>query len=99
MWCPHEAGDSEHAVGWSTAHWKCCHHCHLSTGLPWGPSDLLLCSLCPCPLFSVAQTVKRLPAVQETLVQSLGWEDLLEKEMATHSRILAWEIPWSEEPG
>ena len=47
----------------------------------------------------MAQTVKRLPAVRETWVQSLGREDLLEKEMATHSRILAWEIPWMEEPG
>ena len=47
----------------------------------------------------VAQMVKRLPAVQETRVQSLGWEDPLEKEMATHSSILAWKIPWTEEPG
>ena len=47
----------------------------------------------------VAQMVKRLPAMQETRVQSLGWEDLLEKEMATHSSILAWKIPWTEEPG
>ena len=47
----------------------------------------------------VAQTVKSLPARQETRVQSLGWEDPLEKEMATHSSILAWEIPWTEEPG
>ena len=47
----------------------------------------------------VAQTVKRLPTLQETWVQSLGWEDLLEKEMATHSSILAWKIPWMEEPG
>ena len=47
----------------------------------------------------VAQMVKRLPAMQETRVQSLGWEDLLEKEMATHSSILAWKIPWMEEPG
>ena len=37
--------------------------------------------------------------MQETRVQSLGWEDLLEKELATHSNILAWEIPWTEEPG
>ena len=42
--------------------------------------------------------VKRLPTTQETQVQSLGWEDLLEKEMATHSSILAWKIPWTEEP-
>ena len=49
--------------------------------------------------FLVAQTVKHLPAIQETRVQSLGWDDLLEKEMATHSSILAWKIPWLEEPG
>ena len=43
--------------------------------------------------------VKRLPTMQETRVQSLGREDLLEREMATHSSILAWKIPWLEEPG
>ena len=43
--------------------------------------------------------VKNLPAMQETWVRSLGWEDPLKKEMATHSGILAWEIPWTEEPG
>ena len=43
--------------------------------------------------------VTRLPIMQETPVQSLGWEDLLEKEMATHSSNLAWKIPWMEEPG
>ena len=48
---------------------------------------------------SLAQMVKRLPAVRETQVQSLDWEDSLEKEMATHSTILAWRIPWMEEPG
>ena len=47
----------------------------------------------------MAQTVKRLPAVRETWLQSLGQEDPLEKEMATHSSILAWRIPWTEEPG
>ena len=47
----------------------------------------------------VAQTVKSLPAVQGTRVRSLGWEDPLEKAMATHSSILAWRIPWTEEPG
>ena len=47
----------------------------------------------------VAQSVKNLPAVQETRVRSLGWEDPLEKEMATHSSILAWKISWTEEPG
>ena len=49
--------------------------------------------------FLVAQTVKRLPAMWETQVRSLGREDPLEKEMATHSSILAWRIPWTEEPG
>ena len=43
--------------------------------------------------------VKNLPARHETWVRSLSWEDVLEKEMATHSSILAWEIPWTEEPG
>ena len=46
----------------------------------------------------VAQTVKNLPAMEETKVRSLGWEDPLKKEMATHSSILAWRIPWAEEP-
>ena len=43
--------------------------------------------------------VKNLPAMQETWVRSLVWEDSLEKEMATHSRTLTWEIPWTEKPG
>ena len=43
--------------------------------------------------------VKHLPAVRETQLRSLGWEDPLEKEMATHSSTLAWKIPWTEEPG
>ena len=47
----------------------------------------------------MAQTVKNLPAIQKTWVRSLGWEDPLEKGTATHSSILAWEIPWTEEPG
>ena len=47
----------------------------------------------------VAQMAKNLPAMQETQVQSLGQEDLLEKGMTTHSSILAWRIPWTEEPG
>ena len=47
----------------------------------------------------VAQTIKRLPTMRKTWVQSLGWEDLLEKAMATHSSILAWKIPWMGEPG
>ena len=47
----------------------------------------------------VVQSVKSLTAMQETWVQFLGWEDPLEKEMATHSSILAWRIPWTVEPG
>ena len=47
----------------------------------------------------VAQMVKNLPATQETKIRSLGWEDPLEERMSTHSSILAWRIPWTEEPG
>ena len=47
----------------------------------------------------IAQLVKSLPAMLETQVRFLGWEDPLEKEMATHCSILAWRIPWTEEPG
>ena len=49
--------------------------------------------------FPRCSVVKNLPAMQETQVQFLGWEDPLKKEMATHSSIIAWEIPWTEEPG
>ena len=49
--------------------------------------------------FLGGSVVKNLPAMQETWVPPLGWEDPLGKEMATHSSILAWEIPWTEEPG
>ena len=47
----------------------------------------------------MAQMGKHLPTMRETHIQSLGWEDLLEKEMATHSSTVAWKIPWMEEPG
>ena len=47
----------------------------------------------------MAQTVRNLPAMQVTQVQSQGWEDILEKGIATHSSVLAWRIPWTEEPG
>ena len=47
----------------------------------------------------VPQLVKNLPAVRETRVRSLGWEDALEEGMATHSSVLAWRIPWTEDPG
>ena len=52
-----------------------------------------------CLSHLVAQIVKRLPTVRENWVQSLCWEDPLEEEMATHPSILAWKIPWAEEPG
>ena len=70
---------------------------------PWRDSalqDLQNCSwLLNVQASPVAQVVKNLPAMKETWVQSLGWEDPLVKEMATHSSILAWEIPQAEEPG
>ena len=47
----------------------------------------------------MAQMVKNLPVMQETWVQTLGWEDSLEKGLATYSRVLAWRIPWIEKPG
>ena len=61
-------------------------------GTPWLWNETDLTSL-------VAQTVKHLPTMQETQVQSLDREDPLEKEMATHSSTLAWKIPWTEKPG
>ena len=61
-------------------------------------SDFVLCFLCPVSSL-VAQRLKHLPAMRETWVRFLGREDPLEKEMATHSSILAWRIPWTEEPG
>ena len=54
---------------------------------------------CRQNLYRLSRLVKNLPVTQETRVWSLGWEDPLEKEMATHSSILAWKIPWMEEPG
>ena len=54
--------------------------------------------VCVCVCVCIHISVKRMPAMQETRVESLGWEDPLEKEMATHSSILAWRIPWTEEP-
>ena len=55
--------------------------------------------LAPLLGFPGGSVVKNLPAMQEMHIQYLGWEDPLEKEMATHSSILAWDIPWTEEPG
>ena len=66
----------------------------------WGSRqylDLLFCGICWSSL--LAQLVKNLPAGQETQIWFLGQEDPLEKEMATHSSIFAWRIPWTEEPG
>ena len=60
---------------------------------------LFMCLLAVCMSSLVVQSVKHLSAMQETWVQSLGWEDPLEKEMAAHSSSLAWKIPWTEEPG
>ena len=59
----------------------------------------IICNLCSLRASLVAQTVKNPPVVQETQVQSLGQEGPLEKEMATHSSILSWRVPWTEEPG
>ena len=73
--------------------------------IPWNNYSVLLCywlatpwGLCVCACL-VAQRIKHLPAMQETQVQSLGWEDPLEKEMATNFSILVWRIRWTEEPG
>ena len=75
--------------------------CEISTFVfahaAWEEEERLL--IYPFPAFLVAQMVKNLPAMQETLVRSLGQEDLREKEMALHSSILAWKIAWTEESG
>ena len=63
--------------------------------MKYNPLKSILIALWNKRDFLVAQTVKGLPTMQETQVQSLGWEDLLEKEMTTHSSILAWKIPWT----
>ena len=60
---------------------------------------VLLCAYVHAQTSLVPQMVKHLPTMRETQVQSLGWEDPLEKEMATHSSTLAWKIPWMEERG
>ena len=63
------------------------------------PSFVIICNYIIIWVSLMAQRLKRLPAMQETWVLFLGREDPLEKEMATHSSILAWRIPWTEEPG
>ena len=66
---------------------------------PYPCQHLLWRYMCVCEASLMVQMVKNSPAMQETQVQSLGWEGPLEEGMATHSRILAWSIPWTEEPG
>ena len=83
--------------------------CSEEVGLPFGKRTFIMDGFemsafrdtCVDPPWAslVTQMVKNLPAMQETWVPPLGWEDPLGKEMATHSSILAWEIPWTEEPG
>ena len=70
-----------------------------SESLPQRQVSKPLAGLCLGLASLVGKLVKNLPAMQDTHVQSLGQEHLLEKGMATHSRLLAWRIPWSEEPG
>ena len=76
--------------------WNQTAHVHIPAG-PLTPCTTL--TVLGFGLTYVVQRLKRLPAMRETQVRSLGWEDPLEKEMATHSSILAWRIPWTEEPG
>ena len=74
----------------------------LSLGFQSCSIDLYFCFCASILLslgFLVAQLVKNPPAMRESWVQSLSWEEPLEKGMATHSSILAWKIPWTEEPG
>ena len=78
-------------------HWKLCSGSHRESLDKLHVLLLLFFKDTWVPL--VAQRVKRLPAMQETWVRSLGQEEPLEKEMATHSSTLAWKIPWTEKPG
>ena len=69
-------------------------------GIEWAVWKTQVCFLVwEIMVFPDGSMVKNLPAMQETQVQTLGWEDPLEEGMATHSSILAWEIPWTEDPG
>ena len=65
----------------------------------WGSEKLINTKLVSGRGFSVGLVIKNPPVMQEMQVQSLSWEDPLEKEMATHASIPAWDIPWTEEPG
>ena len=73
--------------------------CFSSSSFLSGSILSFLPTFSPFSGFPVAQLVKNLAAMWETWVQSLGWEDPLEKEMAPHSSILAWRVPWTEDPG
>ena len=77
--------------------------CICTASLCYSPESITVLLFACIPIQNltalVAQMVRHLPIMWETWVQSLGWEDLLEKEMATHSSILAWKIPWMEDPG
>ena len=93
---------------WVLAPREACFHLPFSPQLLWATitrTHAKASLLPPCALFPTcgasleAQMVKNLPAMRETWVRSLGQEDLLEKGMATHSSIPAWEIPWTEESG
>ena len=75
-----------------------CFHC-FPIYLPLLVTQYLIYALCWSGTSLLAQTIKHLPTMLETQVLSLVWEDPLESEMATHSSTLAWEIPWTEEPG
>ena len=74
-------------------------HCSVSLGGHSQMAQVYLSLSFLFPSVPVAQMVKNMPAMQETWVQALGQEDPLEKEMATHSSILAWKIPWTGKPG
>ena len=82
-----------------TKSWTRLSNFHLMVEMQNGPVTLEDSLVVPYNISLVAQRLKRLPAMRETWVRSLGREDPLEKEMATHSSILAWRIPWMEEPG
>ena len=97
-WCTLVQGSQRVRHYWATGLNWCwlCHFCFLTCSVQ-GFQFLHIFANTGASL--MAQTLKSLPAVQETQVRSLGQEDLLEKEMATHSSILAWKILWTEEPG
>ena len=74
-------------------------HCRRARRVVPPPLEIIWWPLKHKQISLVAQTVKCLPTMLETRDRSLGWEDPLEKEMATHSSIIAWKIPWTEDPG